>query len=124
MISLANENNQNIYSAVSDGLRDQSAEAARRLAAAPPAAVLEYAAALGAVFQDCRAAYGWMVEKADGHAGDVRTHREAWPVTRPESAVVFIENNVPQIGREIARENAVNQIWPLLGFRLRDELAR
>lgn len=43
---------------------------------------------------------------------------------RGESAVVFIENNVPQIGREIARENAVNQIWPLLGFRLRDELAR
>jgi len=42
---------------------------------------------------------------------------------RGESAVVFIENNVPQIGREIARENAVNQIWPLLGFRLRDELA-
>ncbi len=87
LISLANENNQNIYSAVSDGLRDQSAEAARRLAAAPPAAVLEYAAALGAVFQDCRAAYGGMVEKADGHAGDVRAHREAWPVNprRPDA---------------------------------------
>lgn len=68
---------------VSDGLRDQSAEAARRLAAAPPAAVLEYATALGAVFQDCRAAYGGMVEKADGHASDVRTHREAWPVIPP-----------------------------------------
>lgn len=72
---------------VSDGLRDQNADAARRLAAAPPAAVLEYAAALGVVFEDCRAAYGWMVEKADGHAGDVRTHREAWPVTprRPDA---------------------------------------
>ncbi len=65
---------------VSDGLRDQSAEGARRLAAAPPAAVLEYAAALRAVFDDCRAAYAGMVEKADGHASDVRTHREAWPV--------------------------------------------
>jgi hypothetical protein len=65
---------------VSDGLRDQSAEAARRLAAAPPAAVLEYATALGAVFNDCRAAYGGMVEKADGHASDVRTFRDAWPV--------------------------------------------
>lgn len=42
---------------------------------------------------------------------------------RGESAVVFIENNVPQIGREIARENAVDQIWQLLGFRLRDKLA-
>lgn len=65
---------------VSDGLRDQNATAARLLAAAPPAAVLEYATALGAVFEDCRAAYGGMVEKADGHAGDVRAHREAWPV--------------------------------------------
>lgn len=72
---------------VSDGLRDQNADAARRLAAAPPAAVLEYATALGTVFEDCRAAYGGMVEKADGHAGDVRAHREAWPVkpTRPDA---------------------------------------
>ena len=72
---------------VSDGLRDQSAEAARRLAAAPPSAVLEYATALGAVFEDCRAAYGELVPKADGHASDVRTHREAWPVIphRPDA---------------------------------------
>lgn len=70
---------------VSDGLRDQSAEAARRLVAAPPAAVLEYATALGAVFEDCRAAYGGMVEKADGHAGDVRALREAWPVSGGQS---------------------------------------
>lgn len=66
---------------VSDGLRDQNATAARLLAAAPPGAVLEYATALGAVFEDCRAAYGGMAEKSDGHAGDVRTLREAWPVT-------------------------------------------
>lgn len=65
---------------ISDGLRDQAADAARRLAAAPPAAVLEYALAVNAVFDDCRAAYAGMVEKADGHASDVRTHREAWPV--------------------------------------------
>jgi hypothetical protein len=43
---------------------------------------------------------------------------------RGESAVVFIENNVPEKGRQIARQKAVDQIWPLLGFRLRDELAR
>jgi len=72
---------------VSDGLRDQNATAARLLAAAPPGAVLEYATALGAVFEDCRAAYGGMAEKSDGHAGDVRTLREAWPVTprRPDA---------------------------------------
>lgn len=68
---------------VSDGLRDQNADAARRLAAAPPAAVLEHAIALGVVFNDCRAAYGELVPKADGHASDVRTHREAWPVIPP-----------------------------------------
>lgn len=68
---------------VSDELRDQNADAARRLAAAPPAAVLEYALALGAVFEDCRAAYAGMVEKAEGHASDVRTLREAWPVIPP-----------------------------------------
>ena len=67
----------------SDELRDQNADAARRLAAAPPAAVLEYALALGAVFEDCRAAYAGMVEKAEGHASDVRTLREAWPVVPP-----------------------------------------
>ena len=73
---------------VSDGLRDQSADAARRLAAAPPAAVLEYALAIDTVFNDCRAAYAGMVEKADGHASDVRTLREAWPVVphRPPTA--------------------------------------
>jgi hypothetical protein len=72
---------------VSDSLRDQSADAARRLAAYPPGAVLEYAIAVNAVFDDCRAAYAGMVEKADGHASDVRTFREAWPVipTRPDA---------------------------------------
>lgn len=29
----------------------------------------------------------------------------------------------PNLGRKLARENAVDQIWPLLGFRLRDRLA-
>lgn len=68
---------------VSDGLRDQNADAARRLAAAPPAAVLEYASTLNAVFDDCRAAYGDMAEKATGHASDAQTLIEAWPVWRP-----------------------------------------
>ena len=68
---------------VSDRLRDQNADAARRLAAASPAAVLEYASALNAVFDDCRAAYGDMAEKATGHASDAQTLIEAWPVWRP-----------------------------------------
>lgn len=41
-----------------------------------------------------------------------------------ESACVSPENFNAEIGRKIARENAVEKIWPLLGFRLRDELSR
>ena len=40
------------------------------------------------------------------------------------SACASPENFNAEIGRRIARENAVNNVWPLLGFRLRDELAR
>ena len=69
---------------VSDGLRDQSAEAARRLAAAPPAAVLEYATAVNQLFADCSRSYQELAGKADGHAADVRTLSEAWPVNRAQ----------------------------------------
>ncbi|MFG0787524.1 MULTISPECIES: hypothetical protein [Pseudomonadota] len=65
---------------VSDGLREQSTDAARRLASAPPAAAIEYATALGVVFEDCRAAYGDMAAKAAGHAADVQALGAAWPV--------------------------------------------
>ena len=40
-----------------------------------------------------------------------------------ESACASPENFNAEIGRRIARENAVNKVWPLLGFRLRDRLA-
>ena len=40
-----------------------------------------------------------------------------------ESACASPENFNADTGRRIAREHAVNKIWPLLGFRLRDKLA-
>lgn len=40
---------------------------------------------------------------------------------RGESAVVNIENFREEIGRKIARENAVNEVWQLLGFLLYTE---
>lgn len=40
-----------------------------------------------------------------------------------ESAVAAPENFKPEIGRRIARENAVNKIWPLMGYELRSKLA-
>ncbi|MDR6729345.1 MULTISPECIES: hypothetical protein [Delftia] len=65
---------------VSDSLREQSADAARRLASAPPAAVLEYATAVNAVYDDCRAAYEDMAAKATGHGADIQALVAAWPV--------------------------------------------
>lgn len=64
---------------VSDSLREQSADAARRLASAPPAAVLEYATAVNAVYDDCRAAYAEMARAASGHAADAQLIYKAWP---------------------------------------------
>lgn len=40
-----------------------------------------------------------------------------------ESACASPENFDAEIGRKIARENAVNKIWPLMGYELRSKLA-
>ncbi len=40
-----------------------------------------------------------------------------------ESACASRENFNAEIGRKIARENAVNKIWPLMGYELRSKLA-
>ena len=39
-----------------------------------------------------------------------------------ESACASPENFDPGIGRKVARQNAVNKVWSLLGFRLKDRL--
>ena len=39
-----------------------------------------------------------------------------------ESACASPENFDAEIGRKIARENAVNKIWPLMGYELRTQL--
>ena len=40
-----------------------------------------------------------------------------------ESACASPQNFNAEIGRKIARENAVQKIWPLLGYELRSKLA-
>ncbi|KFI26583.1 hypothetical protein CDV50_03325 [Haematobacter massiliensis] len=40
-----------------------------------------------------------------------------------ESAAASPTNFDPEIGKKIARANARDKLWPLLGFRLRDALA-
>ena len=69
--------------AESDGMREQAADAARRLTEAPPATVLEYATTANELFVDCGRRYTELAEKADGHATDVRTLTEAWPTSPP-----------------------------------------
>lgn len=68
----------------SDSLRAQLSDAARRIAAAPPAAVAEYAITVGELLADCSRDYQELAGTASGHANDVRKHREAWPVIPPE----------------------------------------
>lgn len=41
-----------------------------------------------------------------------------------ESACASPENFDAEIGRRIARENAVQKIWPLMGYELRSKLAQ
>jgi hypothetical protein len=41
-----------------------------------------------------------------------------------ESACASPENFNAEIGRKVARENAVNKIWPLMGYELKCRLAR
>ena len=40
-----------------------------------------------------------------------------------ESACASPENFDAEIGRKIARQNAVNKVWPLMGYELRSKLA-
>lgn len=40
-----------------------------------------------------------------------------------ESACASPENFNAEIGRKIARDNAINKVWPLMGYELRSKLA-
>ena len=41
-----------------------------------------------------------------------------------ESACASPENFDAEIGRKIARQNAVQKIWPLMGYELRSQISR
>ena len=40
-----------------------------------------------------------------------------------ESACASPENFDAEVGRRVARENAIDKLWPLLGYALKDKLA-
>ena len=69
----------------SDSLREQLSYAARLIADAPPAAVAEYATTVSELLAVCSRERTFFAEKADGHASDVRTLIEAWPVNLTSS---------------------------------------
>ena len=50
------------------------------------------------------------------------TLRNGFTVTG-ESACASVVNFDAEVGRKIARANAREKLWPLLGFRLRDQLS-
>jgi len=52
----------------------------------------------------------------------VLTLRNGFTVTG-ESACASPENFDAEIGRKIARQNAIAKLWPLLGYELRSKLA-
>jgi len=51
----------------------------------------------------------------------VLTLRNGFTVTG-ESACASPENFDPEIGKRIARENAVQKVWPLMGYALKEQL--
>lgn len=53
----------------------------------------------------------------------VLTLRNGFTVTG-ESACASPENFDAEIGRKVARDNAVQKIWPLMGYALKEQLAR
>jgi len=66
-----------------DGLRDDLAAAQRDLPGAAPAACIERAAALSAVFEQCAGRLEELAGKADRHASDALTLEQAWPKSSP-----------------------------------------
>lgn len=41
-----------------------------------------------------------------------------------ESACASPENFDAELGRKIARQNAINKIWPLMGYALKEQLSK
>jgi len=52
----------------------------------------------------------------------VITTKNGFAVTGKPSAAVSVENDNQEIGEEIAFENAKNELWPLMGYALKEKL--
>ena len=65
------------------GLRDELAATRTQLASATRASLVDRAAALTDVFEQCTSRYSELAEKADRHAIDAGRLWQAWPVNPP-----------------------------------------
>lgn len=64
-------------------LHNQLTEASSRIPTASCTTTREYASTVTELFGNCKTAYRNLAEKADGHANDAVTLREAWPTNQP-----------------------------------------
>lgn len=73
-----------LAAAESSGLRAQLLSAARLIAdaATPAASVAEYAAVANRLLDNCQQEYQELGSTAQGHANDVRTLLDAWPMNK------------------------------------------
>lgn len=53
----------------------------------------------------------------------VLTTRNGYAVTGRPSVSVSPENDNAELGEQIARDNARNELWPLMGYALKERLA-
>ena len=68
------------------------------------------------------------IVKHISHSGQVLrwavlTTRNGFAVTGKPSASVSPENDNAELGERVALENATEELWPLMGYALKDRLA-
>lgn len=54
----------------------------------------------------------------------VLTTQCGFAVTGRPSSAVCAENDNAEIGEKIATDNAINELWPLMGYALKQEICR
>ena len=54
----------------------------------------------------------------------VLTTRSGYAVAGRPSVAVSPENDNQEIGEKVAYENAINELWPLMGYALKERLAQ
>lgn len=114
--------------AIEDEIRERADKAPRVMPADIEAEISSehyFTAAQGAsdpaAFNTCKPASTASTDSLSLLTFCVLVLRNGYTVTG-ESACASPENFDAEIGRKVARQNAVNKVWALLGFRLRDRL--